>query len=85
MAADRVKTTSSLRPNTRLPASLGSGHTGVVSRTCRPQQPTAFMMEALWMTLYGIPACTALRTRSLCVVALQEHSETFTHEASSTN
>lgn len=40
--------------------------------TCRPQQPTAFMMEALWMTLYGIPAFTALRTRSLWVVALQQ-------------
>lgn len=40
--------------------------------TCRPQQPTAFMMEALWMTLYGIPEFTALSTRSLWVVALQE-------------
>lgn len=40
--------------------------------TCRPQQPTAFMMEALWMTLYGIPAFTALSTRSLWVVALQD-------------
>lgn len=39
--------------------------------TCRPQQPTAFMTEALWMTLYGIPAFTARNTRSLWVVALQ--------------
>lgn len=38
--------------------------------TCRPQQPTAFRMEALWMTRYGMPRLVALRIRSLCVVAL---------------
>lgn len=48
----------------------GSSYPG----TCRPQQPTAFMMEALWMTRYGMPAFTALSTRSLCVVALQHNN-----------
>ena len=33
--------------------------------TWSPQQPTAFKMEALWMTRYGIPAFTALKTKSL--------------------
>lgn len=42
--------------------------------TCRPQQPTAFMTEALWTTRYSIPALTALSTRSLWVVALQHNN-----------
>jgi len=44
----------------------------VVTRqyTCRPQQPTAFIMEALWITLVLIPHSLALSNRSACVVAL---------------
>lgn len=47
------------------------------SFTCSPQQPTAFRMEALWMTRYSIPAFTALRTRSLWVVALKCRKKNF--------
>lgn len=43
--------------------------------TCRPQHPTAFNIEALCTTRYWIPAFTARKTRSLCVVALQENGE----------
>lgn len=37
----------------------------------RPQLPTAFMMDALWMALTGIPSALARSCRSVCVVALQ--------------
>lgn len=39
--------------------------------TCRPEQPMAFMMDALCTTLYSIPFSFARKTRSVCVVALK--------------
>ena len=42
-------------------------HKGV---TCKPQQPTAFKIDVLCMTLYKIPFSFARNARSVCVVAL---------------
>jgi len=39
--------------------------------TCSPQQPTAFMIDALWTTRYLMFLSAALRTRSEWVVALR--------------
>ena len=38
--------------------------------SCSPHAPTAFMMEALWITLTGMPLCRARSSKSVCVVAL---------------
>lgn len=38
--------------------------------TCKPQHPTAFIIEALCITSTGMFFSFALKTRSLCVVAL---------------
>eukprot|EP00955_Chlamydomonas_euryale_P096196 364991-Chlamydomonas_euryale.AAC.7 len=37
---------------------------------CSPQAPTAFMTDALWMTLTGMPRWRARSWMSVCVVAL---------------
>jgi len=42
--------------------------------TCRPQQPIAFMMEALCITLVPMPHSLALSNRSACVVALWQQT-----------
>lgn len=39
--------------------------------TCKPQQPTAFIIEALCITLYCNPFSLALSTKSVWVVALK--------------
>lgn len=38
----------------------------------RPQAPTAFMIDALWITSTLMPRALALSCRSECVVALQD-------------
>ena len=45
------------------------------ANTCSPQHATAFIIEALWITLYSIPCLFALNTKSVCVVALEEKND----------
>jgi hypothetical protein len=47
--------------------------------SCRPQAPTAFMTEALWMTCTGMLRCFARSHRSECVVALRAPARRSTH------
>lgn len=42
-----------------------------MQQTCKPQQPIAFIIDALCTTLYEIPSSLALKTRSVWVVALK--------------
>ncbi len=42
--------------------------------SCRPHAPTAFMTDALWTTLTGMPCCRARNCKSVCVVALHRQS-----------
>ena len=48
-----------------------TGLTSPYLYSCSPHAPTAFMTEALWMTVTWMPSCCARSCRSLCVVALQ--------------
>lgn len=52
-------------------------HRKHLSLTCNPQQPHAFIMEALCTTLYFIPFSLALSTRSVWVVALQRNTKSW--------
>lgn len=48
------------------------------NHTCSPQQPMAFIMEALWTTFVAMPFSFALNSRSAWVVALSQNNRSNT-------
>jgi hypothetical protein len=65
-----VNTNNPTHPSTYEPAQWSYYLTGNCI-TCKPQQPTAFIIEALCITLYCNPFSLVLSTKSVWVVALK--------------